>query len=146
MTPGELADLVLQTATGLIVDPPERRYVSHGTPAGDLCEELVVWVDSFGDAAVNSRPGRCAPLNDVWVRVQLTRCHPTVDNYGGPPPVGDLHAHGVDLTDEAWRLWQGLIDRAADWGADLPTWDRATVSEPEGGYASWTFAFTTRLV
>lgn len=146
MTPGQLAQLVLQSATHVLVAPPDRRYVSHGTPAGDLCEELVVWVGSIRQGATNDRPGRCAVLSDVLVSIQITRCHPTQDSHGNPPPASDLNAHGVELTDEAWGLWLGLIAASDEWELSPgPQWLDAQVSEPSGGYASWTLSFTTRL-
>src|SRR5690606_37856973 len=58
VTPGALALAVLDAAASVLVDPPERAYVAHGSPAGDLCEELVVWVDSY-QTAPRARPGGC---------------------------------------------------------------------------------------
>lgn len=144
MTPGALALAVLDAAASVLVDPPERAYVAHGSPAGDLCEELVVWVDSY-QTAPRARPGGCVVPQQVRVNVQLTRCHPTVDDLGYPPAPDDLTDVAVRLTDEAWSLWCGLISSTAEWGGDWVTWDTAQVSDPEGGYASWTISFTTRI-
>lgn len=155
MTPGALALAVLDTAASVLVDPPERAYVAHGSPAGDLCEELVVWVDSYqaiptprprpSISTDSARSGGCVVLHQVRVNVQLTRCHPTVDDLGYPPAPDDLTDVAVRLTDEAWSLWCGLISSTAEWGGDWVTWDTAQVSDPEGGYASWTISFTSRI-
>ena len=106
---GQLAHDVVEhaarclTAAGYVA--PDRRYVSHAAPAGDLCEELVAWVDPVANPAVS--PG--VVTHQAVVHVDLTRCVPTA-SAGDPVPNADpLTVSAVDLADQAWVIWTCLV-------------------------------------
>lgn len=134
---------LLDTAEASLATPPGRAYVAHGQPAGDLCEELVVWAQLITPATAPA-PGRsCTALHRITAAVDLTRPHPRQEGTDRPPAAGVLDTAGRALSAEAWDLWTGLTQAWLDCTllpgltCDQVRFQRAEPLGPQGGFATW---------
>jgi len=140
-----LAAAQILTAAGYT--PPDRQYVSHNEPAGDLCEELVAWVDPVVDVA--PQPSRIV-RHEATMHVDLTRCVPAATNDTPVPPADELTTSAVDLADQAWAIWRGLVARWTAHDAPFGICEQVTFVdlvplEPQGGFATWRATFRATI-
>lgn len=133
--------------------PPGRAFVSPGRPALDCCGQLTVWVSAITEAATVSPPGgfgdsrrqKIGSIPTLTVHIQATRCGPTLNQRGDPPPPADLDASAKQVQQDVWALWIGLADSLRD--GDLSrvcagAWrDGATAIEPQGGCVGWELVY-----
>src|SRR5690606_17405214 len=144
---GQLAADVLAYAAQTLVDhgyePPSRRYVSHAAPAGDPCQELVAWVEPVANG--NLPPSQVV-IHQATVRVQLTLCVPAASVDDPIPAAQPLNGSAIDLADQAWTIWQGLVaavgQPAGPFGGCTSVYPVDLIPDPPaGGFASWQASF-----
>lgn len=123
-----------------------RKFVAHGPPALDCCDQLAVHVAQIGEAPTQAgtvlQPGlrhAFARVNLTALMITVTRCHPVLDESLAPPTPAELTDAAATLNADAWALWNGLF-RAQDTlfaACDLVFFDGMTPLVPQGGCAGW---------
>ena len=119
LTVGENALL----AAGL--DLPQRRFVSHGQPAGELLtgddcpSTLAAWISRVGIPPRPPGTGKagCSTKSVAELNLTLYRCVPTMLEDGSPPDPLDLDASGAATR----RGWFGpMVSACSPRGATAP--------------------------
>lgn len=140
-----------QDRTG--VEPPERVYVSFGTPPADAaCGQLAITFDSdFPSITHNETRQRCAFIPRGRFAFFLYRCVPVVDDDGSPPLADEISQSSADITAQLWAFLHGLyasvIDGSLYAGVECDTFsvDEVQVLPPLGGVAGFKVAFSIPL-
>lgn len=124
-------------------EPPERRFVAHGTFAHD-CELVAVRVDGIELRPVDGSSTGCVQIPRVTFGVTVLRCYP--DDVEPPPSAVALTEASRVLNVDAWHLVTGLVARLAAetlFTAVNVDCDAVTISPgltpvgPEAGIAGW---------
>lgn len=147
MTPFDLTQELLAFVAAELqtngVPVPARRYVAHNRPAGDPCEELVVWVDPIRD----SSPVLGTPIPQTTVRfwVSLVFTHPVGSAHTPVPSTQVLTGAAQKTTVAGWWLWRALQRSQHE---VFGRCERVVVLDlvpegPQGGFAWWTGSVET---
>lgn len=124
------------------VELPERRYVADGIPAWfPGCPQFttrIVRVYSGTPGAETVGEVDCLVQFTAVVGLEVTRCVPTVNDRGDPPPADDVEASaGVVLADPA-LLFSAVFDayQSGDFGdCGGLAYEQWTAKGPDGGMA-----------
>lgn len=106
----------------VVVDLPDRRYVSHALPAHD-CEQVTVYAPRrfphTGDMSIE-QPSPYAVLwqEGLTVEIDIVRCAPNMAEDGSAPPVADLVAAAEVVYQDGDLVFDAI--QAAIESGDLP--------------------------
>lgn len=166
----QLMESILNTAYGCLAGTtnglPKDYYISHGAPAVDCCDILVVypeWVRpsvGFGDARyfTGSRiVDRCGNVGRVLdLVIELWRpCTPTLkDSANDPfPAATEMHDYNVKLLEDAWTLQccvaaahcAGTLVTDEDGQCLEVAWGDLQPLGPQGACSGWRWLITVEL-
>lgn len=93
---------------------PARRYVSDGPAVAWDCEQVTVSVEgTFGHggdvSAETVEPVRCLWMRGARLGIWVTRCCPTMDDDGNPPPVEDVEASAAAVLEDPQILADAVV-------------------------------------
>lgn len=168
----DLAYELLTTAAAALSDPPDRQYVTDGTPQDEPgCRALTVYLDPNGGLAHSTNPrarGSASPNSPTvktnqrqarfLVRLISDGCYPTVNDDGGTPTVDEFNAASENVLTDRMDLWTALRDAARarprtlfatliDAGSDaLEVAPPVQAVGPSGGVAGTVVAVTVDLI
>lgn len=122
---------------------PTRTFVAGGIVALDCCDQLAVHV---GNISERESQYPIATINNVTLVATASRCVPTLDESGVPPPVAEQEEAGRQINADKWALWNhihnliengDLFDQCCSviWGALAPL-------QPSGGCGGSTLTIT----
>lgn len=153
-----------QAGTDWLADSvlPDRQLVSVGPPAWDVTDEgcaggvVAVWVERVYPHAGNvvaepadAQAGSAGHVLRGWfVRIQIARCVPTLDDQGNPPDAGDEEAAAEVLLRDC-QLVQNVL-RAAEKDGTLTRCNDLAFVEwvsvgPDGAMAGGTHGYRMNL-
>lgn len=127
---------------------PERQLIFPGTVVIDCCDQLAVNVGSIteGAAAPGFPKASTARINRVTLIATISRCVPTQDGGGNPPPALAIQAAAEQIDADKWALWNHiynligdglLFDRCCD-----VIWGPLSSLQPSGGCGGSTLTIT----
>lgn len=134
---------------------PERAFVSPGTPVFDCCDQIAIHPPVV--SAGGTSPGGLAEgkrhvygmINHVSLLASVTRCIPTIDEFGRAPSVASLQASAEQLNADGWALWNHLYNLQSSGLllslCDQVFFDGINATAPSGGCAGWTVSVRAYL-
>lgn len=141
----DLAAAVLDVAVAALVESdagcPDRRYVADGPAVAWDCEQVVVTVEgTFGHggdvSSETTEPIRCLWMRGARLGIWVTRCAPTMDDNGNPPPAAEVDANARAVLADPQVLADAVVAAYKDGqlvdvpGLSLEQWQGIG---PEGG-------------
>lgn len=127
---------------------PSRQIVFPGTVVLDCCEQLAVNVGALSEGSSAPFPPKAsmARINRVALIATISRCVPTQDGSGNPPPALEIQAAAEQINADKWALWNHiynlisdglLFDRCCD-----VIWGPLASLQPSGGCGGSTLTIT----
>ena len=126
---------------------PSRRFITHGRPVLDCCDQLTVDVDAVAESSTgnvfgaSSKSFKTGWTNLVTLVATDSRCIPVPDAHGNPPPVAEMEASANQLNADNWALWNHVHHLVA--AGELfeqcgeVYFDGIRALQPQGGCAGW---------
>lgn len=144
----KVLDVIVDAYDAVGIDPPERRFIAHGTPPFDCLGILAVSMPRLSPGLTqgsDTNPIRCATTRTASLQIWLARCVPVIDSAAGNPIFPDpdeLSASAREFMVEGWLISNAIIfaqneDRLTlQEGTDVSLGD-AEFLGPDGGMGAF---------
>lgn len=134
MTVWDQADSILRDVASRLTSPPDRIYVTDGTPAFD-CEQLTLHVHRLSRGTVDrERPTHSMAPMTVGGRILRLWKVPVTDRQ--IPRTREMVSSGKQVMSGGEELWHA-VTAVAKVHDCRPAMDEAISVGPEGGFAGW---------
>jgi len=106
----------IPTYDATLVGAPDRAFVTPGASALDCCDQLTVFVSQIteGASAPQFPKASTARINRVSMIATISRCIPSPDNNGNPPPALEQEAAAEQINADKWALWNHIYNLIRD--------------------------------